>query len=388
MPSIAEQKGQAASTSEVQAIPTSGTQAASTSGMQASPASRLQASPVGDRASWNETLLRLPQPHVLQSWEWGAFKARHGWAATRWVLRDEGGTPRAAALVLRRRLARLPWGVMYVPKGPILDHADDQAWEAVLAHLERLARGGRAIFVKIDPDVRADTSSVTERLRERGWRPSAEQIQFRNTMTLDLRQDEESLLAAMKSKWRYNVRLAERRGVTVRPGGVDDLPLLYDLYRETALRDGFVIRPLSYYRDAWNSFIERGLAQPLIAEVAGDAVAMVILFRFGERAWYMYGASRDRHRDKMPNHLLQWQAIRWAKAASCSVYDLWGAPDELDEGDPLWGVYRFKQGFGAAWVRHIGAYDAPTSRLGYWLYSGAKPRVLALMRRRHWKLAR
>jgi peptidoglycan pentaglycine glycine transferase (the first glycine) len=372
MPPITDQKAQS--------VPSSGMQATSTS--------EVQATPVNDRASWNETLVRLPRPHVLQSWEWGAFKARHGWSATRWVLRDADAPPRAAALVLRRRLARLPWSVMYVPKGPILDHADGQAWEAVLAHLERLARRQRAIFVKIDPDVLADAPSITERLRERGWRPSAEQIQFRNTMTLDLRQDEETLLAAMKSKWRYNVRLAERKGVTVHPGGVDDLPLLYDLYRETALRDGFVIRPLSYYRDAWNSFIESGLAQPLIAEVAGDAVAMLILFRFGARAWYMYGASRNRHRDKMPNHLLQWGAIRWARSAGCTVYDLWGAPDELDEDDPLWGVYRFKQGFGAAWVRHIGAYDYPTSRLGYWIYSVAMPRVLALMRRRHWKLAR
>jgi peptidoglycan pentaglycine glycine transferase (the first glycine) len=343
----------------------------------------MQSIAVEDRAAWNEALLRLPKPHVLQSWEWGAFKARHNWSATRWLLQDAAGTPRAAALVLRRRLPRLPFSVLYVPKGPTLDHADAQAWEAILAHLERLARGQRAIFVKTDPDVSADEDTVTERLRERGWRPSPEQIQFRNTMTLDLTQDEETLLREMKSKWRYNVRLAGRRGVTVRSGTADDLPLLYDMYRETARRDGFVTRPFAYYHDAWRSFIESGLAHPLIATVDDDAVAMVILFYFGDRAWFMYGASRNRHRDKMPNHLLQWEAMRWARSAGCTVYDLWGAPDEPVESDPMWGVYRFKGGFGATFVRHIGAYDYPASRFWYWIYAVAMPRLLAVMRRHH-----
>lgn len=339
---------------------------------------------VEDRVTWNQAQLRQPRPHVLQSWEWGAFKSRHGWSATRWLLKDTDGMPGAAALVLRRRLWRWPFGLLYVPKGPLLDFTDAQVWEASLAHLERLAHSQRAFFVKIDPDVSADQGMVIERLRARGWRPSAEQVQFRNTIILDLTQDEGELLAAMKSKWRYNIRLAERQGVTVQHGTTDDLPLLYDMYRETALRDGFIIRPVEYYRDAWGSFVESGLAHPLIARVNGDTVAMVLLFRFGDRAWYMYGASRSQHREKMPNHLLQWEAMRWAKSVGCTVYDMWGAPDELDETDPLWGVYRFKQGFGGTFVQRMGAYDYPASRLGYWCYSVAMPRLLTLMHRRYW----
>lgn len=343
---------------------------------------------VTDRIEWNDALRHLPQPHILQSWEWGTFKSRHGWSATRWLWRAPNRSPRAAALVLQRRLPRLPFSMLYVPKGPVLDFVDALAWDAVLAHLETVARQQRAILIKIDPDVSADNSAVVARLLDRGWRPSREQIQFRNTMTIDLTQDEAALLAAMKSKWRYNVRLAGRKGVRVRAGTVDDLPLLYAMYRETALRDHFVIRPPAYYQDAWGEFIRAGLAQPLIAEVEGDAVAMVLLFRFGARAWYMYGASRDRHRDKMPDHLLQWEAMRWAKSEGCTIYDLWGAPDTLDENDPMWGVYRFKQGFGASFVQHIGAYDWAPSTLRYWLYATAMPRILALMRRRYWKQAR
>jgi lipid II:glycine glycyltransferase (peptidoglycan interpeptide bridge formation enzyme) len=163
--------------------------------------------------------------------------------------------------------------------------------------------------------------------------------------------------------------------------------MLYDMYRETSLRDGFVLRPFQYYRDAWGSFIKSGLAWPLIARVDGDAVAMVIIFRFGDRAWYMYGASLSQHRDKMPNHLLQWEAIRWARSVGCTVYDFWGAPVELAENDPMWGVYRFKQGFGATLVQHIGAYDYVGSRLWYWVYTVVMPRLLNLMRRRYWERA-
>jgi lipid II:glycine glycyltransferase (peptidoglycan interpeptide bridge formation enzyme) len=204
-------------------------------------------------------------------------------------------------------------------------------------------------------------------------------------MLLYLARDPDEILAAMKSKWRYNVRLARRRGVTARQGTLADLPLLYQMYAETAARDGFVIRPEEYYHDAWGNFIEAGLAQPFIAEAENEAIAAVIIFQFGKRAWYMYGASRNVHREKMPNHLLQWEAMLWAHEQGCTVYDMWGAPDVLTESDPMWGVCRFKQGFGCEFTEHIGAWDFAISRLGYWLYSNVMPRALAAMRWLYWR---
>jgi len=347
----------------------------------------LQKVRVSNAQRWNEALERLPDAHVLQTWEWGAFKGRHGWHAEHWLW-EADEEARAAALLLSRPIGPLTPGAMYVPKGPVLDYKDLSLLSGVLADLEALAQERGAVFLKIDPDVRDGTpagAAVTSLLRQRGWRYSPEQVQFRSTLLIDLTPSLDDILARMKSKWRYNVRLAVRRGVTVRLGGLADLPLLYEMYRETSLRDRFVIRPESYYRDAWGTFIEAGLAQPLIAEVEGEPVAMVILFRFGKRAWYMYGASRSVHREKMPNHLLQWEAIRWVKAQGCTTYDLWGAPDEPDESDPMWGVYRFKRGFGAEFVRHIGAYDYPVSRPVYWAYILLSPRALALMRWWHWR---
>lgn len=334
---------------------------------------------------WNIALAQLPATHVLQTWEWGNFKSRYGWQPDRYLWQEDD-RPCAAASVLTRQLSRLPATVMYTPKGPALDYENTALLEQVLAHLESTARQERALFVKIDPDVQADTvvgKAVVKTLRRRGWRASREQIQFRNTVLLDLTATSDELLAAMKSKWRYNIRLARRKGVTVRQGQLTDLPLLYEMYASTATRDDFVIRPAAYYRDAWGAFIEAGLAQPLIAEVEREPVAMVIIFRFARRAWYMYGASRNIHREKMPNHLLQWEAMEWAKEQGCTVYDMWGAPDEMDESDLMWGVYRFKEGFGGEFVRHIGAWDYPTSRFGYWLYTVAMPRLLAAMRWRY-----
>ncbi len=344
------------------------------------------------RDEWNAALAALPAAHVLQSWEWGEFKAGYGWTPTR-LLWEWDGRPVAAASVLQRRLPWLPVSVMYVPKGPALDYTDAEALAAVLPALEGLARQRRAIFVKIDPDVDwpgdegAPSDSlagrVTAALAARGWRPSAEQIQFRHTWLTDLTQSEDELLAGMKAKTRYNVRLAGRKGVVVRPGTVADLPTFYRLYSETSARDRFLIRPFDYYRQAWGTFVEAGLAQLFLAEHEGEPLAGLILFTFGDRAWYMYGASSNQKRRLMPNHLLQWEAMRWAKARGCAVYDWWGAPDVFDQSDPMWGVYRFKAGFGGRVARHIGAWDYPVSPPLYWLYTVAMPRVLGLMRRRH-----
>jgi peptidoglycan pentaglycine glycine transferase (the first glycine) len=335
---------------------------------------------IDDRSRWHVALRGLPSPHVLQTWEWGEVKRRHGWSPAH-LLWQEEEHPVGAALMLRRKLSPTPWSILYVPKGPALDYTNRAQLARVLGDLEAYARRQGALFCKIDPDT--NLASVRQALVDRGWRYSGEQIQFQNTALLDLRPAEDDLLMSMKSKTRYNVRLAGRRGVTVRSGAASDVPLFYEMYAETGERDGFIIRPLSYYRDAWRSFLDAGMARMLLAEVEGEAVAGLILFRFGETAWYMYGASTSAHRERMPNYALQWEAIRWAKEAGCTAYDLWGAPQVLEESDPLWGVWRFKEGLGAAFTPHLGAYDYPARRLLYWAFAVALPRYRALLRQRH-----
>jgi peptidoglycan pentaglycine glycine transferase (the first glycine) len=342
---------------------------------------------ISQQPAWDQAVLDLPNPHVLQSWLWGALKAQTGWRARRVLWRRENGLA-AAAAILTRRLVALPGApaIAYVPKGPILDWNDQERVAAILGELEQAARQSGVIFIKIDPDVRPDCAAgqaACAALARRGWRPSAEQIQFRNTVVSDLRPDEASLLAGMKPKWRYNIRLAERRGVTVRDGSTGELPIFYGMYLETGQRDGFLVRPYGYYQAIWQDFLAQGLGHLLLAEVDGQPVAGLILFRFGAAAWYFYGASTAQARPLMPNYALQWAAMRWAKAQGCTRYDWWGAPDVLDENQAMWGVYRFKEGFGGTFTPGIGAYDYVANRPLYWAYSVAMPRLLDLARRRH-----
>jgi len=349
---------------------------------------------INEKERWNASVQSLPGCHLLQSWQWGELKARYGWKAQRLLWMDAGGRPLAAAQVLQRRIG-LKLSILYCPRGPLLDWSNHALSGQILQALKDVAHQTGSIFIKIDPPLLVASGDPEEERIEKipqaiqvlqswedaGWKPSPEQIQFRNTMIVDLTASEEDRMAGMKQKTRYNVRLGGRRGVVVRLGSMQDLPVLYKMYAETSLRDGFVIRSQRYYLDAWGSFIQDGLAQPLIAEVDDVPVAGIILFRFGSTAWYMYGMSTGRHRDKMPNYALQWEAMRWAQANGCRTYDFWGAPDVVDSADPMYGVYRFKAGFGARFIQGPGAWDYVRRPGMAWIYHNVLPRILAVMRR-------
>jgi peptidoglycan pentaglycine glycine transferase (the first glycine) len=337
---------------------------------------------ITEPGAWDATLAGFPSPHVLQTWAWGELKSRWGWQAERWLHEQD-----TAAFTLLRRAAG-PFSVLYVPKGPVL--RDLSALPHTLEALETLARKKRAIWIKLDADPPAtddigwaerDLESVHQTLTARGWSRSASQVQFRNTALSHVGRDDDALLAAMSAKCRYNVRLAERRGVTVRtvhPVAGVDADALYALYAETAARDGFLIREKAYYVDVWRAMD----ATAFIAEREGEALGGIVVFAFAKRAWYFYGMSRSTGREHMPNHLLQWQAMRWARERGCTTYDWWGAPEALNEQDSMWGVWRFKESFGAAFAEGAGAWDFAPSRLLHRAYTGLMPRILAIMRRR------
>jgi len=342
---------------------------------------------VTDPGGWDRALLALPNPHILQSWAWGQFKSRHGWSAGRFLF-EQGGRTVAAASILQRRLPHMPVAALYVPKGPAMDWTNADLAGRVLAELERLAHRRKALFIKIDPEVHyagatpsfspcpACGLETARLLTARGWRFSDEQIQLRSTLLLDLLRSEDDLLAAMEQETRDNVRLAERSGVSVRPGSSADVGLFYRLYAETAQRTGLFLRPPDYYRDAWGRFLDEGLAHMLLAEASGAVVAGLILFAFGTRAWYAYGASTKQHRELMPNHLVQREAIRLARSLGCPRCGLRGIPARLVESVPTWEGSRFKLGLGGELARGLGAWDYPASRLGYRLYTAAMTRTL------------
>jgi lipid II:glycine glycyltransferase (peptidoglycan interpeptide bridge formation enzyme) len=343
---------------------------------------------VDEREHWNASLRELPYAHVLQTWEWGEFKRGAGrWTPLRLAFERDGRIVAMASLLTR---SMGPLKVMYLSKGPALDYADVNLAQHVFSELERRMDGFGNVWLKADPDVIAATGlpntdeerihkegrDITGTLRGRGWRFSDSQVQFRNTLTIDLRRSEDEILAAMSGNTRRKIRVAAKKGVTIRPATIDDLPLLYQLYQVTGARDKFLIRSFAYYRRAWEQFMRAGLAQALIAEHKGVAIAHVILFHFGSKCWYFYGASANAERERMPNYALQWSAIRWAKARGYQVYDMWGAPDTFDKSDSMWGVYQFKRGFRGELTRHIGAWDFAVHPTLYYIYHQFVPRVL------------
>jgi lipid II:glycine glycyltransferase (peptidoglycan interpeptide bridge formation enzyme) len=347
-------------------------------------------------SNWDSLIAQLPNPHLLQTREWAEAKLPFGWTAHYKIWKDDKGELEAAAQILQRHI-RIPiigrsLCMLYVPKGPTLrDWPDENLRAQVLNDLREFAESEGAFFIKIDPDVNIGVGLPTDakeetlgtiflnQLKTDGWRLSNEQVQMRNTMLIDLRKSEEELLAAMKQKTRYNLRLAERKGVKVRRGNPQDFSLLYQMYAETSIRDQFVIRSEEYYRAVWERFFEAGMLTPMIAEVDGEPVAGLMLFIFGKQSWYLYGMSRDKAREWMPNYLLQWEAIKASRQAGCETYDLWGAPDEFNESDPMWGVYRFKVGLGAYEARRIGAWDLPLQPFVYSLFTQVLPKVISVM---------
>ncbi len=308
--------------------------------------------------NWNNFLAEYPAAHILQTAEWGQLKQAFGWEVVHLT------TPRAGAQVLFRTLP-LGLRVAYVPKGPV-GEPDADFWQA----LDALCRRRRAVFLKVEPDAWEEDAPAPPP----GFRLAAT-IQPRQTMVVDLRGSEEEILARMKQKTRYNIRLAARKGVRVRSW--DDLDAFYALMRETGARDGFGVHALGYYQRAYALFQPRGMAELLVAEYQGQPLAALMVFARGPRAWYFYGASSHLERNRMPTYLLQWEAMRWARTRGCSTYDLWGIPDapatQLESeftrrSDGLWGVYRFKRGFGGQVRRAAPAWDQVYRPFLYRLY--------------------
>lgn len=325
-------------------------------------------------ARWNEYLTRHPQAHFLQTGEWGELKSRFGWSASRIIVGDCG------AQVLFRNLP-LGFSLAYIPKSSadqLASPGDEQFW----AEVDRMCRKRRTVFCKLEPDIWATDDQERgfgNHLQIAGGRPSVRpgpSIQPRRTIVVDLRPTEETILARMKPKCRYNIRLAEKKGVVVRPW--KDIGAFHAMLTATAERDAFSIHSSSYYEFADELFGRAASSQVLLAEHAGQPLAALMVLARGRRAWYVYGGSTDRARDKMPNYLLQWEAMRWARNRGCEEYDLWGVPDEeetaLEAGfasrrDGLWGVYRFKRGFGGELRRSAPALDRVYIPPLYGIYS-------------------
>ena len=316
-------------------------------------------------ADWEQWIARLPDAHILQTAQWGDLKSAFHWEPVR-VLVEAPGQGSLGAQILFRRL---PFGLQmgYIAKGPLGAGIDvwsgSPVWDTFQAELDAVCRQRKAVFLKVEPDLWQTQSSDRDPVPQ-GYRSSSHSIQPPHTILVDLDGSEDQLLARMKQKTRYNIRLAQKRCVLVHPSS--DLDTFYRLMATTGARDAFGVHSLEYYRRAYELFHPYGKCELLMASYEGQPLAALMGFIQGERAWYFYGASSDAHRELMPTYLLQWDAMRWARSLGCHQYDLWGVPDASEDdleanfterSDNLWGVYRFKRGFGGHLQRARGPWD-------------------------------
>jgi lipid II:glycine glycyltransferase (peptidoglycan interpeptide bridge formation enzyme) len=316
-------------------------------------------------SEWDLFLQDYPDAHILQTSAWGDFKSEFGWAVERVRVGSTG-----AQILFRGLLPRVAVGpsIAYIPKGPV-----GPDWQALWPALHSACKRKGALILKVEPDL-VETESCTDALFP-GFTGGADPIQPRRTIVISLEGGEEDWLAAMKQKTRYNIRLAEKKDVTVRPS--QDVEGFYHLMQVTGVRDGFGVHSQAYFQRAYELFHPSGMCELFTAEYDGRLLAGLMVFARGRRAWYFYGASNEEERSRMPAYLLQWEAMRWAKTRGCIEYDLWGVPDapesELEanfatRSDGLWGVYRFKRGFGGALVRLAGAWERAYLPLVHPLY--------------------
>jgi len=314
-----------------------------------------------DKEKFNSFISNSPKGHAMQLWEWGDIKGRTGWKPWRMLLEEEGEIF-AAATILERKLPVLGIPIFYCPRGPVLDMENQEKLEAVFEAIRERAQKSKAILLKIDPDIPKTNNSLYQFLQASGYKSldkgkNFEGVQPKFVFRLDISADEETLLANMHQKTRYNIRLAVKKGVVIRTGTKADLPEFFRVLKETTERDNFLVRSYAYFEDLYDTLVPAGFGQLFIGEYEGKIIAGTFAFITGQKTWYVYGASSNSYRNVMPNYLIQWEMIRWAKTKGCTLYDFRGVSGDLNEENPLYGLYKFKKGFNGEFTEFIGEWD-------------------------------
>lgn len=326
-----------------------------------------------DKAEWDALVVQNPES-FLQSFAWGKFQAAVGRPVFRFALRGEGGLLALAQAVEHRMPGNFKY--WYVPRGPVLASGleGERAMEILrrfLGELGARAKTRGVIFLRFDPAFPSEQGGLWEKL---GLKKISGSVQPQDTLLLDLTKSKEELLAEMKQKTRYNLRLSEKKGVEVAVSGFDEKGLeeFWRLTEETSARDGIVSHPESYYRRMLEILAGNGLECRLYrARFDEKTIAANLVLFCGDYAVYLHGASSNAYRNLMAPYLLQWRQIEDAKAAGCRTYDFWGITRA--NLNPKWaGITRFKQGFGGQERSYVGAYDLPVKRALYALYTIGK----------------
>lgn len=308
-----------------------------------------------------------PKGNFAQSSLWAKQKPMWNWKAL--AARDETGAVKGTLALLIRKVPGLPFTLMYGCRGPVCDLSDQAVLCELLDGARKLAKEQKAYVLKLDPDVPSSNTAFRDFMLGQGFQlkeggKNFEAIQPRYVFRLNVEgKTEEELLAGFHQKWRYNIRLAERKGVEVRVCGKEMVPDFARLMLETGVRDGFVTRQPEYFSQMLDNLGEH--CRLYMAFHEGNPIAGTLAIHYGDKVWYLYGASSNEHRNLMPNYLLQWRMIQWAVETKCRIYDFRGVSGDLSEDNPLYGLYKFKKGFGGEFTEFVGEMDLVLNRPVY-----------------------
>ncbi|NED98669.1 lipid II:glycine glycyltransferase FemX [Phytoactinopolyspora halotolerans] len=344
-----------------------------------------------------------PSVSFLQTPAWAQVKRDWKAESVGWF---DGDELVGCGLILYRQAPKLRRYLAYLPEGPAIDWestakaGDLKRWlDPLVAHVKAFGafglRMGPLVTTRVWSNATlktalADTSvtrlrevpadettevgaAITRQLADAGWRAPADESGFgagqpRYVFQMSLRdRTEDDVLRGFNQLWRRNIKKADKSGVVVSLGTTDDLPDFYRLYAETAQRDGFAPRPMSYFTGMWEAMTAEApdRLRLYLAHHEGDLIAATTMARVGAHAWYSYGASSTEKREFRGSNAVQWRMIQDALEDGCDIYDLRGITDTLDESDPHAGLIRFKLGTGGHAVEYVGEWDLPISRVLY-----------------------
>jgi lipid II:glycine glycyltransferase (peptidoglycan interpeptide bridge formation enzyme) len=325
----------------------------------------------------------------LQSAMWGEFKSRFGWSAKAFLLNwtNNDFKETSPLLVLCRRLAP-GFSFAYIPWGPNLPDSFSAKEKANLtAEIAVKIKSFIAktfTFIRFEPpwfytenaDQETNNENDSALFLSAGFKRAAATVQPPDTVLINLNAPPQEILASMKPKWRYNISLAQKKGVQVKESGVQEIETFYSLLKETSARDGIAVHGINYYKTLFElcgQYNKDGVDLRLYtASYEGETLAAIIVLFRGKEATYLYGASSNNNRNLMAPYALQWKAMQDAKEAGCLFYDLFGIPPNADPTHPMAGLYRFKTGFGGQIIHRPGSWDYPYKPLVYALFNMAE----------------
>ena len=300
-----------------------------------------------------------PKGHFMQSVKWAGVKREWKWEAV--IVRDENKKIVGTMALLIRKVPGLPTSLMYSPRGPVCDIHDEKVFKELVDGAKELAKKYKCYLLKLDPDVVIQDEEFLNISLKNGFKvnsgsKSFEAIQPRFVFRMNVHDKTmDELMASFHSKTRYNVRVAIKNNVEMKICGKEVLPDFIPIMETTGERDSFITRPLSYFENMKDCLGDD--MRVYMAYYENKPIAGSICIHYGDKVWYLYGASANMHRNKMPNYLVQHEMIKWAVETGCNVYDFRGISGFVDESNPLYGIYRFKKGFNPDFTEFIGELE-------------------------------